>query len=45
MPWPEDNYNGYQEADVNKKAAHIKDKKLLLIHGTADGKLIHNCQL
>lgn len=38
MPWPEDNYNGYQEADVNKKAAQIKDKKLLLIHGTADGK-------
>lgn len=36
MPWPEDNYNGYQEADVNKKAAQIKDKKLLLIHGTAD---------
>lgn len=40
MPWPEDNYAGYQEADVNKKAAQIKDKKLLLIHGTADGKYI-----
>lgn len=41
MPWPEDNYAGYQEADVNKKAAQIKDKKLLLIHGTADGKYIY----
>lgn len=38
MPWPTDNYIGYEKADVTKKAANIKDKKLLLIHGTADGK-------
>ncbi|XP_055942974.1 inactive dipeptidyl peptidase 10-like isoform X1 [Argiope bruennichi] len=36
MPWATDNYIGYEKADVTKKAANIKDKKLLLIHGTAD---------
>ncbi|XP_035211112.1 venom dipeptidyl peptidase 4-like [Stegodyphus dumicola] len=36
MPWSTDNYIGYEKADVTKKAANIKDKKLLLIHGTAD---------
>lgn len=39
MPWSTDNYEGYEKADVTRKAAHIKDKKLLLIHGTADGEI------
>lgn len=30
------NYKGYDEADVNKKAAELKDKMFYLIHGTAD---------
>ncbi len=35
-----DNYRGYEEADLTKKVAHFKDKKLLLIHGTGD-KIVH----
>lgn len=35
-----DNYRGYEEADLTKKVIHFKDKKLLLVHGTAD-KLVH----
>lgn len=31
-----DNYKGYEEADVSKKAAMLKDKMLYLVHGTAD---------
>lgn len=35
-----DNYRGYEESDLTKKAANFRDKKFLLIHGTAD-KLVH----
>ena len=31
-----DNYKGYDEADVSKKAAQLKDKMFFLVHGTAD---------
>ena len=31
-----DNYRGYEEADVSKKAGNLRDKRFLLIHGTAD---------
>ncbi|XP_065222980.1 inactive dipeptidyl peptidase 10-like isoform X2 [Planococcus citri] len=35
-----DNYRGYEESDLTKKVANFRDKKFLLIHGTAD-KLVH----
>lgn len=38
-PKPEDNYIGYEKSSVNLKAANLKDKKFLLIHGTADEKV------
>lgn len=31
-----DNYKGYDEADVSKKAELLKDKMFYLVHGTAD---------
>ncbi|KAI4468726.1 protease family s9bc dipeptidyl-peptidase iv-related [Holotrichia oblita] len=31
-----DNYKGYDEADVSKKADLLKDKMFYLVHGTAD---------
>ncbi|XP_022916114.1 inactive dipeptidyl peptidase 10 isoform X2 [Onthophagus taurus] len=31
-----DNYKGYDEADVSKKAEQLKDKMFYLVHGTAD---------
>lgn len=31
-----DNYKGYEEADVSKKAHLLKDKMFFLVHGTAD---------
>ncbi|XP_034243089.1 LOW QUALITY PROTEIN: probable dipeptidyl-aminopeptidase B [Thrips palmi] len=31
-----DNYRGYEDADVSKKAGNLRDKRFLLIHGTAD---------
>lgn len=36
LPNVTDNYKGYEEADVSKKAAMFKDKMLYLVHGTAD---------
>ena len=35
-----DNYRGYEEADLTRRVSNFKEKKLLLIHGTAD-KLVH----
>ncbi|XP_035227966.1 prolyl endopeptidase FAP-like, partial [Stegodyphus dumicola] len=35
-PKPEDNYVGYEKADVSIKAEYVRGKKFLLIHGTAD---------
>lgn len=35
-----DNYRGYEESDLTRKVSHFRDKKLLLIHGTAD-KVVH----
>ena len=40
-PKPEDNYVNYQQSSVSMKAEHIRGKKFLLIHGTADGKFIN----
>ncbi|XP_052133194.1 inactive dipeptidyl peptidase 10-like, partial [Frankliniella occidentalis] len=31
-----DNYRGYEDADVSKKAGNLRDKRFLLVHGTAD---------
>lgn len=31
-----DNYNGYVQASLIKKAKKLKDKQFLLIHGTRD---------
>lgn len=36
LPNVTDNYKGYEEADVSKKAGELKDKMFYLIHGTAD---------
>lgn len=36
LPNVTDNYKGYDEADVCKKAHLLKDKMFYLIHGTAD---------
>ncbi|KAI7815344.1 DPP10, partial [Rhyzopertha dominica] len=36
LPNVTDNYKGYDEADVTKKAHLLKDKMFFLIHGTAD---------
>ncbi|KAG8180229.1 hypothetical protein JTE90_016217 [Oedothorax gibbosus] len=35
-PRPEDNYIGYEKSDVSIRAEHVRGKKFLLIHGTAD---------
>ncbi|XP_055942406.1 inactive dipeptidyl peptidase 10-like [Argiope bruennichi] len=35
-PKPEDNYIGYEKSDVSIRAEHVRGKKFLLIHGTAD---------
>lgn len=35
-----DNYRGYDESDLTNRVTNFRDKKLLLIHGTAD-KLVH----
>ncbi|GAB6020597.1 hypothetical protein CHUAL_003276 [Chamberlinius hualienensis] len=36
LPQSNDNYHGYDVADVLKLAKNFKDKKFFLIHGTAD---------
>lgn len=36
LPNVTDNYKGYDEADVSKKTALLKDKMFYLVHGTAD---------
>ncbi|KAF4520670.1 hypothetical protein B566_EDAN006346 [Ephemera danica] len=36
LPNVTDNYRGYEEADVTKRAGNLKEKLFLLIHGTAD---------
>ncbi|RWS30079.1 Inactive dipeptidyl peptidase 10-like protein [Leptotrombidium deliense] len=36
FPTVEDNFVNYQEADVLHKTSNLKEKKFLLIHGTAD---------
>lgn len=33
---PGSNYKGYEAADVTKVAGNLRDKFLLLVHGTAD---------
>lgn len=36
LPNVTENYKGYDEADVSKKAAQLKDKMFYLVHGSAD---------
>lgn len=36
LPTPEDNLKGYQDSDVTAKAKKLKNKKYLMVHGTAD---------
>lgn len=36
LPNVTDNYKGYDEADVGRKASQLKDKMFYLIHGSAD---------
>ncbi|XP_066142591.1 inactive dipeptidyl peptidase 10 [Euwallacea fornicatus] len=36
LPNVTENYKGYDEADVSKKAAQLRDKMFYLVHGTAD---------
>ena len=36
LPRPDDNLRGYRASDVTSKAAKFRNKKLLLVHGTAD---------
>lgn len=36
LPNVTDNYKGYEEADVSRKALKLKDKMLYLVHGSAD---------
>lgn len=31
-----DNYRGYEESDLSKRAGNLRDKPFLLIHGSAD---------
>ena len=35
LPTPDDNLQGYRSSDVTSKAADLKGKKLLIVHGTA----------
>ncbi|XP_063230556.1 inactive dipeptidyl peptidase 10-like [Bacillus rossius redtenbacheri] len=34
-----DNYRGYEEADLTRRAAELRDKLYLLVHGTADERV------
>ncbi|RZF33297.1 hypothetical protein LSTR_LSTR007642 [Laodelphax striatellus] len=34
-----DNYRGYEESDVSKRAGNLRSKPLLLVHGTADQRV------
>ncbi|XP_046386963.1 inactive dipeptidyl peptidase 10-like isoform X2 [Ischnura elegans] len=36
LPNVTDNYRGYEEADMTKRAGNLREKMFLLIHGTAD---------
>lgn len=36
LPNVTDNYKGYDEADVSRKASQLKDKMFYLVHGSAD---------
>jgi len=36
LPTPEDNLSGYQASDVTARAKKLKNKKYLMVHGTAD---------
>lgn len=36
LPNVTDNYKGYDEADVSKRAHQLKDKMFYLVHGSAD---------
>jgi len=36
LPTPDDNLKAYQDSDVTAKAKKLKNKKYLMVHGTAD---------
>lgn len=39
LPTKEDNLEGYKNASLLSKVHKIKSNKLLLVHGSSDGKL------
>ncbi|XP_059485201.1 inactive dipeptidyl peptidase 10-like isoform X3 [Neocloeon triangulifer] len=39
LPNVTDNYRGYEESDVTKRAGNLREKLFLLIHGTADNNV------
>jgi dipeptidyl aminopeptidase/acylaminoacyl peptidase len=39
MPNFTDNYRGYEEGDVTRVVKALKDRKFLVIHGTADERV------
>lgn len=36
MPYPDDNWEGYELADLTKSLENLADNRLLLVHGSAD---------
>ena len=41
LPTPEDNSQAYRISDVTSKAEKLRNKKLLIVHGTAGKRAIH----
>lgn len=39
-PQQQDNFRGYERSSLINKAENFKGKKILLVHGTADGKYL-----
>lgn len=39
QPWAGANLLGYERAELSRRAAQLRSSDLLLVHGTADGKL------
>lgn len=37
QPWSPTSYSRFLDADLSRKASNFKDRKLFLMHGTADG--------
>lgn len=39
LPWPQDNFMNYDRSDLFRRVSGLKDKALMVIHGTADSKV------